>query len=117
MGWKKKAIFSVLITVVSLSVYKYYSQFIGPSCDEITYEQVVTNVQDDLIEHRIPRWLKLRPTSPDIAPPDIIFDKENTSRTVDVYLLPVTVSYPKKSHQLFAMYECKSGSVEYSVKN
>ncbi|MFJ5359473.1 hypothetical protein V6M93_21240 [Pectobacterium brasiliense] len=117
MGWKKKATFSVLIAVVSLSVYKYYAQFIGPSCDEITYEQVATDVQNDLIESLIPRWPKLKPVSPSAASPDIIFDKENTSRTVDFYLLPVTVSYPKESHQLFAMYECKSGSIEYSVKN
>ncbi|GKW15253.1 hypothetical protein PEC301937_12020 [Pectobacterium carotovorum subsp. carotovorum] len=117
MGWKNKAIFSVLITVISLSVYKYHAQFIVPSCDEITYEQVVIDVKNDLIEHLIPRWPKLRPTFPDIASPDIIFDKYNTSKTVHIYLLPVTVSYPKESHQLFAMYECKSGSIEYSVKN
>ncbi|GKW13586.1 MULTISPECIES: protein YebF [Pectobacterium] len=119
MGWKTKTAGCVMTAAIVLAGYNYYLKHSGPSCLEVTYEQAVDYVQHDLLTHRIPRWAKLKPENLGTATPAITFDKTASPTLSDpeVYLLAFTVSGPQKTHSLFAMYECKTGSVEYASKD
>ncbi|MCL6351617.1 protein YebF [Pectobacterium polaris] len=119
MGWKTKTVCCVLAAASALAGYDYYLRHSGPSCLEVTYEQAVDHVKNDLLTNRIPRWAKFQPENLGTATPVIAFDKADSSTlsNPEIYLLAFTVSGPQKAHSLFAMYECKTGSVEYASKD
>ncbi|MFJ5454043.1 hypothetical protein ACIPT4_13460 [Pectobacterium jejuense] len=119
MGWKPKTICCVLAAASALAGYDYYLRHSGPSCLEVTYEQAVDHVKHDLLTHRIPRRAKFQPENLGTATPVIAFDKAASPTLSDpeFYNLAVTISGPQKTHSLFAMYECKTGSVEYASKD
>ncbi|POD96901.1 hypothetical protein BV924_01890 [Pectobacterium odoriferum] len=89
------------------------------SCLEVTYEQAIDYVKHDLLTHRIRRWAKFKPENLSTATSVIVFDKaaSPTLSAPEIYLLAFTVSGPQKTHSLFAMYECKTGSVEYASED
>ncbi|WP_039313007.1 YebF family protein [Pectobacterium brasiliense] len=119
MEWKTKAICCVLAAASALAGYDYYLRHSGPSCVEVTYEQAIDYVKHDLLTNRISRWAKFQPENLGTSTPVIAFDKAASPTLSDpeVYLLAFTVSGPQKTHSLFAMYECKTGSVEYASKD
>ncbi|MDE8754235.1 YebF family protein [Pectobacterium polaris] len=119
MEWKTKTAGCVAAAVIALAGYDYYLRHRGPSCLEVTYEQAVDHVKNDLLTLRIPRWAKFQPENLGTATPVIAFDKADSSTlsNPEIYLLAFTVSGPQKAHSLFAMYECKTGSVEYASKD
>ncbi|MBB1526905.1 YebF family protein [Pectobacterium carotovorum] len=119
MGWKTKTVCGALAVVSALAGYDYYLRHRGPSCSDVTYEQAVDYVKHDLLTHRIPRWATFKPENLGTATPVIVFDKAASPTLSDpeLYNLAFTVSGPQKIHSLFAMYECKTGSVEYASKD
>ncbi|WP_420065039.1 hypothetical protein [Pectobacterium colocasium] len=119
MGWRTKTVCCVLAAFSAVTVYDYYLRHSGPSCVEVTYEQAVDYVKHDLLTRRIPRWAKFQPEYLSTTTPVIAFDKADSSTlsNPEVYLLAFTVSSPQKTHSLFAMYECKTGSVEYASED
>ncbi|QQK73487.1 hypothetical protein HG702_20285 [Pectobacterium versatile] len=119
MGWTTKTACCVLVAVSALAGYDYYLRHSGPSCSEVTYEQAVDHVKNDLLTHRIPRWAIFKPENLGTATPVIVFDKAASPTLSDpeMYLLKFTVSGPQKTHSLFAMYECKTGLVEYASED
>lgn len=119
MEWKTKTAGCVAAAVIALAGYNYYLKHSGPSCLEVTYEQAVDYVKHDLLTLRIPRWAKFHPENLGTATPVIAFDKADSSTlsNPEIYLLAFTVSGPQKTHSLFAMYECKTDSVEYASKD
>ncbi|WES90709.1 YebF family protein [Dickeya fangzhongdai] len=117
MGWKKKITLCFLVTVGALSAYEYAIWFTGPSCNEITYEQVIASVKKDLSQPPMSRWHLLQPSNLGTSAPTIQFSQHPESVSSDTYLVAFQVSGPLKTHQLFAIYECATGAIEYSVKN
>lgn len=113
---KKLTITAIAVFVVGYAGYEInaYVNGTGPSCSEITYDQAIGTISKDFLEYRMPRWdrdvEKLGTRKPELA-----FNKENTQIT-DAYFVPFKATGTKGIIDYFAIYECKTGSIEYSVK-
>ncbi|WP_072065896.1 YebF family protein [Brenneria goodwinii] len=114
MGWKKKTTFGAFVVLIAGICYKNYIRYAGPTCDEVPYDKIVMEVRSDLVKYRIPRWPELRQDKLGTSTPVISFHTNDSFKSPDTYTLAVTVSGPEKNHRMFAMYECKTGLIEYS---
>ncbi|ACT08406.1 hypothetical protein Dd1591_3597 [Dickeya chrysanthemi Ech1591] len=116
MGWKKKTALSVLVTVGALLAYKYAIWSTGPLCNEVAYEQVMNYIKNDLKRPSISRSILFRLSTLGTSTPVIQFSQNPDLVESETYLVSFQVSGPLKIHHLFAIYECRTGTIEYSVK-
>lgn len=100
----------VLMTGYSASA----AQAADLSCSEISYQQATATIAKDFLEYRMPRWTKDSATL-GTQQPVLQFDRENT-QVSDVWLVPFTAVGTAANREYFAIYDCKSGRIEYSVK-
>lgn len=111
MEWKKNVALSVgVIFAVSLT-YEYKVRNSGPDCTSVSFEQATKTITDDFLM-RMLYWDKEKETL-GTDRPTLSFDHVGTQVT-DVYFVPFTATGPIGSKMHFAMYTCKSGSIEYS---
>lgn len=110
-----------IITAISLLALGYIGYEInafvngtGPSCDTLSYDQAIATISTDFLVYRMPRWHK-DSMNLGTKTPALAFDEEGTQVT-DVYFVPFRATGPAGTISYFAMYECKTGTIEYSVK-
>ena len=116
MKFGKKSAIVAGILISGYAIYEVHA-FIygtGPSCSEITYEQATNKISKDFLEDRMPRWTR-DSAKLGTRKPTLQFDRENTQVT-DAYFVPFTAIGTAANIEYFAIYDCKLGMVEYSVK-
>lgn len=111
MGWKGKISFVSLVVLVGLVGYEYSVRNSGPDCRSVSYEQAIKTISDDYYE-MLQRWHR-EPKELGTKKPQLNFDHDGTQVT-DTYLVPFVATGPSGTVKQFAMYVCKTGSIEYS---
>lgn len=112
MDWKKNVALSVGLIFSVLLAYEYKVRNSGPDCSSVTFEQATKTITDDFLM-RMRYWDKEEKIL-GTDKPALSFDHDGTQVT-DVYFVPFTAKGPIGSKMHFAMYTCKSGSIEYSA--
>ncbi|HFJ8954667.1 TPA: YebF family protein [Serratia liquefaciens] len=104
--------FSIIIVVMAvLAIMMLFKQ--KKSCSDYTQDAVIEAIKNDFINNRMTHWTD-DPEYLGTRKPEIIVDQKQISVT-DAFLVPFAAKGIRNEKTYFAIYECKNGSIEYSV--
>lgn len=111
MGGKGKISLASLVVLVGLVAYEYSVSSSGPDCRYVSYDQAIKTISDDYFD-KLKIWRR-EPIELGTRKPKLNFDRDGIQVT-DTYLVPFVATGPSGTVKHFAIYVCKSGSIEYS---
>jgi hypothetical protein len=108
-----KKLIIVVTTIGILASYYSNSFAANTDCSKVTKKQVEKAVKDDFLNNRAPFWPAELMGNIGTKKPEITFN-EKVIVNKNTYGMPFLASGPKNKANFIAIYNCKTGVIEYS---